>query len=262
MKSVASRVVIYNRGSKIFLDFEELPPLLEHYSNFVWVEEHDLKDDHELNAQQQKIEDLGYGVAFRDSLQMILPPHNQSQQILDKLHNEILYLKRFQCLFVEALTSECPDIKFCHYPYMASLLSNCEIVGRDVGAQRESVHIYPVALTIVMLITESFLGSPPKDTNFSHHFPVILKYPKYCFACKRDHKESFPDLSSSKTVRKTKYGCEGCSLFFRTEIRLCVLCFKRFHMNISYYMAKNAGGISKLVLPPPFDLNKPQIKTS
>lgn len=75
---------------------------------------------------------------------------------------------------------------------------------------------------------------PAVQDRVTQHFPAILVYPKYCIACKIDN-IVFKRESSRVNTKKTKYRCIACSLTFRMEVRLCILCFKRFHSNIDTY---------------------------
>lgn len=77
---------------------------------------------------------------------------------------------------------------------------------------------------------------------------MMLSYPKFCLVCKKDNKLKSGE-ERRKTTKKTKYGCEGCSITFKIEVRLCIMCFKRFHNNASFYIDRQKKNKKKPSLP-------------
>lgn len=97
--------------------------------------------------------------------------------------------------------------------------------------------------------------------NYISHFPILLEYSKFCMVCKKDNENNFQKFDTSRLkVRKTKYQCEACTNFFKMQIKLCLLCFKKFHDHMQYYVAKPKQDIESIELPPPYDQLKSDSK--
>jgi hypothetical protein len=78
--------------------------------------------------------------------------------------------------------------------------------------------------------------------KIGNHYPEKKPHCLKCRACKKNNKVRG---KKNDNCKKSKYVCEGCSIYFKEKIHLCVVCFKKFHKKIRFFMEIKAKSETK-----------------
>lgn len=69
---------------------------------------------------------------------------------------------------------------------------------------------------------------------------------KHSLKCRLCMKKSKGRGNQDKNCKKSLYACESCNEYSGKSIHLCVTCFKKFHLNIKFYMIDQTRTLKKL----------------
>ena len=250
VRKTAALVIVLNLTTQTFLDNTGIPAFLHHGSNFLWYDICKNPDCERVTAVARSVKQLGYCSSHVDYYLITSPAIDNFEQHADVHSAMIARNECFEQEFAMAFNLSCPELFGDEHQFLRHALMDLVLVNFGYY-QRSLAHVDfgQLVREFAHHLVHQFANAPVGGRAHQLHFPMMLDYSKLCLVCKKDSKRARGQTGQS---RKTKYGCEGCTSFYRQEVRLCLLCFAKFHSHIAYYMAKPGENLLKVPLPPPY----------